>query len=227
MKSMEIFNSIIWDYNGTLLDDLKYSVKSINMMLSKRNMPLMSEKKYREVFSFPIKDYYEKIGFDFSDEDWEKVGLEFMANYASLNPETSVYPGALELLDEFYGEKRQFVLSAMEQNMLEKSVDKAGLKRYFRDIAGINNLYADSKIIKGRALFERQGLDPEKTCFIGDTSHDWEVARQLGCGCILLGCGHQSLSRLKKTECPLVVECHADIKKLLTSSSSGKMNKEG
>jgi phosphoglycolate phosphatase len=37
-------------------------------MLRKRNLPLLSLKKYKEVFTFPVRDYYEKIGYNFTKE---------------------------------------------------------------------------------------------------------------------------------------------------------------
>ena len=62
-------NSIIWDWNGTLLNDLDLSVSTINTLLYKRELPLLKNDTYKEVFSFPVKDYYQAVGFDFMKEN--------------------------------------------------------------------------------------------------------------------------------------------------------------
>jgi len=61
---MDRIGGIIWDWNGTLLNDIQLCVQTINEMLDKRNLPLLSVNDYKDVFSFPVKNYYQKIGFD-------------------------------------------------------------------------------------------------------------------------------------------------------------------
>ena len=58
------YKHIIWDWNGTLLDDTWLCVEGINQALIKRNLTPISEDRYREVFTFPVRDYYKKLGFD-------------------------------------------------------------------------------------------------------------------------------------------------------------------
>ena len=60
--------TIIWDWNGTLLDDLDLSLESVNILLEERNLPALSVEKYKDIFCFPIVDYYVKAGFDFEKE---------------------------------------------------------------------------------------------------------------------------------------------------------------
>ena len=57
--------TIIWDWNGTLLDDLDLSLESVNILLEERNLPALSVEKYKDIFCFPIVVYYVKAGFDF------------------------------------------------------------------------------------------------------------------------------------------------------------------
>ena len=60
------YKHILWDWNGTLLDDMWLCVESLNRILKKRERPPLDEKTYKETFSFPVKKYYETLGFDFS-----------------------------------------------------------------------------------------------------------------------------------------------------------------
>lgn len=203
---MKTAKAIIWDYNGTLLNDTKLGVESINTMLSKRGLPLLTTERYREVFTFPVIQYYQKIGFDFDREDWSKTAKEFITNYTQGLPKSHIFPEARDLLNKFHQNgKTQFILSAMEHNMLRQSVSDEDILHYFKEISGIDNFYASSKIENGKDLFKRHNLKPHEVCLLGDTTHDYEVAIELGCSCILIAAGHQSYKKLKETGCHQVV----------------------
>ena len=54
---------IIWDWNGTLLDDLDVSMAALNEVLKSEQLPLVLDKEeYRQYFQFPVIKYYEKVG---------------------------------------------------------------------------------------------------------------------------------------------------------------------
>ena len=200
------FKAIIWDYNGTLLDDLSIGVLSINKMLEKRGLPLLTIEKYRNVFTFPVKKYYEAVGFNFEMEDWDKTANEFIDHYTTLLPQSGIFPEAIKLLSHFNKEgKKQFILSAMEQKMLEDSTRDENIIKYFDEISGIDNIYASSKVNNGLQLMERHQLQASDVVLLGDTTHDFEVAKELGCNCILIASGHQSYEKLKHTGCSHVV----------------------
>ncbi|NOU58776.1 HAD family hydrolase [Marinifilum caeruleilacunae] len=200
------YKAFIWDYNGTLLDDLSIGVLSINKMLEKRGLPLLTIEHYREVFTFPVKSYYEAVGFDFETEDWDKAANEFIDHYTELLPQSGIFPEAIDLLSLFNKEgKKQFILSAMEQNMLHNSTQSEEISQYFDEISGIDNIYASSKIDNGLQLMKKHELQANEVCLFGDTTHDFEVAKKLGCDCILIASGHQSYQKLKETGCPKVV----------------------
>jgi len=210
---MHRFKAIIWDYNGTLLNDIEIGVESINLMLRKRNLPLLTSESYREVFTFPVKDYYEKVGFDFHKEDWDVTAHEFIDNYTKRLPNSDIFPEARILLDYFKSQgKKQFILSAMEMTMLKDSTQKLAIQQFFDEISGINDIYASSKIENGRNLFERHQLRAEEVCLLGDTAHDYEVAQALGCHCYLIASGHQSFEKLQATGCPNIIGSLSDIK---------------
>ncbi len=216
MTKTDKIRTLVWDFNGTLVDDARISVESINIMLKDRGLPGISLVKYRSLFSFPVKDYYEKAGFDFSRESFSSVGREFISIYTLLFPRARIFPEAKRLLQVFNELGiEQFVLSAMEQEMLERSIRDAGLESYFTEVSGIDNIYASSKLKNGKDLFKRRGLEGEKTWIIGDTVHDWQVAEELGCRCLLIGAGHQDISCLRETGCPYILKDHSEIPRRL------------
>lgn len=88
---MENIKQLIWDWNGTLLDDVRMCVKVMNILLDKYSLPSLSYEKYREVFNFPVKDYYARLGFDFEIHPFEKAGIEFMDGYFKELPNISLF----------------------------------------------------------------------------------------------------------------------------------------
>ena len=197
--------TIIWDWNGTLLNDLNHCISTINMLLKKRKLPLLTHGRYKEVFSFPVKDYYQTIGFDFAKEDFAIPAREFIDLYDSGVGSCPLHESAIDVL-EFFKKKRhrQFVLSAMKQNMLETTLKHNGIYEYFEGVAGLNDHYAVSKVERGKELITKFEIEKENTFIVGDTNHDAEVAEALGIKCILIADGHQSEDRLRQTGAPVL-----------------------
>jgi len=97
-------------------------------MLKKRNKELMTLEKYRKIFTFPVKEYYEKAGFDFSKEDFEKPAIEFIDIYTEKLVGAPLFENTEVVLD-FFKQKDffQYIISAMEQKSLVKSVEERNI----------------------------------------------------------------------------------------------------
>jgi len=197
MNKFKDIKTIIWDWNGTLLNDANYCVTCMNKVLRKRNIPPINIEQYRTHFTFPVKDYYEAIGFDLEKEDFEVPAMEFINEYYENLNKASLHVCVFDILEFF--KKRgftQLVLSAMEHENLIKSLTDKGIIKYFVDIQGINDHYAHSKLEMGKNLMQQLNINPVTTIMVGDTTHDLEVATGLGIECILVSTGHQSEDRL-------------------------------
>lgn len=197
--------SIIWDWNGTLLNDLDLCISTINKLLKKRNLPVLNSNSYKDAFSFPVEKYYRTIGFDFDKEDFSVPAGEFIEMYHNNINECDLHVNARKILDCFRERgKRQFILSAMKHTMLEKTLKEKGIYGFFEGVAGLNDHYAVSKIERGIELIREHNINKERAYMIGDTDHDFEVAKALGINCILVADGHQSAKRLKRTGAQVV-----------------------
>lgn len=192
--------TIIWDWNGTLLDDAEVCREAINKMLKVRSLPELTLSTYRDVFTFPVIEYYKEVGFNFDVEEWEPVAMEFINLYLSALPSCGLTPFAAKTLETFKQKGyRQAIISAMEHEELLKSVSALGIYEYFDYIGGIGDHYGGGKIDNARNYLNCAGLNPEKLTLIGDTLHDSQVAAELKCKCILVATGHQSFRRLSNT----------------------------
>ena len=73
--------SIIWDWNGTIVNDAFVFIKIMNGFLKERGLPLISLEDYKNFFVFPVKDYYKSLGFNFSKESFDSLTLSFIKQY--------------------------------------------------------------------------------------------------------------------------------------------------
>lgn len=196
------YKYIVWDFNGTIIDDVRVGIESVNPLLEKRGLKTIeSVEEYREKFTFPIIKYYSALGFDFEKEPYEKIAHEWVENYKRLSPTIKVTEGVIELIDYF--EKlglEQMILSASEREMLEEKLLELGLSGRFGEILALDNVYAHSKLDIAKAYFENR--DKREYLMIGDTTHDAEVASELGID-IALVCAHHSRKKLEETLYPV------------------------
>lgn len=197
---------VVWDWNGTLLDDVDAALVSINTMLKERGMPVLSMERYREIFGFPVIDCYRLLGFEFStDSEWDAIANEFHRNYNRNVDQAGLVSGSLEVL-EAVSERGigMSVLSASETNRLNELLAHYRIDGYFRHVVGHNNLYGSSKLSLGRQLTLLLDLPPEAVLLVGDTVHDYEVARDAGWKCVLYLNGHQDEARLRGCGCAAI-----------------------
>lgn len=195
------YTHIIWDFNGTLFDDIDAGIDSVNHMLSERGLKIIETKdEYRNVFKFPIIEYYKDIGFDFDKESFEELAPIWVELYHAYSAESKLQVGTLTALEYFDNKKvSQILLSATEINMLKGQISALGIDKYFEDVMGLDNIHASSK----KALAEEwRRLNPDaRPLFIGDTEHDAAVAAAANAECILVCNGHQSREKLEKCGC--------------------------
>lgn len=202
---MQNQKTIIWDWNGTLLNDITICIDAINLLLSNRNKAIIDEITYREIFTFPVRDYYLKAGFDFDDEPFETPALEFIQEYEKLVEGAALFEDAMETLE--YAHRigyEQMILSAMHHDFLMKLVQQHAIGHFFTRISGIGDHYASGKTEIGKRMVAELNGGRNKITLVGDTVHDHEVGKALGIDVILVARGHQSEKRLRQTGCRVV-----------------------
>ena len=187
----------IWDFNGTIFDDVGASISAVNTLLAERGLKTLdSKEKYQEVFDFPIIDYYRRIGFDFDKEPYEVIAPLWVDLYLENSKKSGLFGDVISSLDFFEARGiKQSVLSASEKNMLTGQLRELGIYDRFEEIMGIDNIYAESKIALAKDWKQRH--EGERTLFIGDTTHDYETAEVLGADCYLISAGHQPEYKLR------------------------------
>ena len=214
---MQKIKYIIWDWNGTLVNDAWLFVELMNEELIQRNLPQINVEKYREQFTFPVKKYYKNLGFDFEKEDFKTVGLHFIQNFKKRNQEPHLFLNALDVLKKIHSRGvGQSVVSAQENNLLNETIKFYQLENFFDYIAGIDHVYADNKIKLAKSVRKKIRVDDKNMLLIGDSIHDYEVAQALNIECILFSNGHYSKKRLISCDCE-IVDDHTELLSFIES----------
>ncbi len=213
-----VYRHIIWDWNGTLLDDAWLCVEVINQLLRERALPPVSLDSYRAQFDFPVILYYERIGLPTDPEAFCTISQQFIDRYHERFEACSLRPGVSSTLEAIHRQGRPMsILSASRQDFLERAVRMFGVEPWFDSLNGIDTIHATGKLERGRKCIEALGIPPTDCLLVGDTVHDFEVASTLGLQCILLANGHHDAARLRATGMP-VLESVSDLAQVLQVS---------
>ncbi len=208
-----MFDLVIWDFNGTIVEDMMLCVNSVNRMLRARGLrELSGAEDYKEHFHFPVKDYYAELGFDFEAEPYEDLAVEWFDMYCAGEPYLTPAEGVANALEAFRAAGiEQIVLSASQEEILLRQLDRFGFAGYFSEIIGQDNIYAGGKTEAARKWIGGRKI---KAAFIGDTVHDYQTACEVGAVPFLFAGGHGKRSDLETTGA-FVSESMHDIKKAI------------
>jgi phosphoglycolate phosphatase len=196
-----IYKHVIWDWNGTLLDDTWLCVDVLNGLLARRGRAAITVADYRENFGFPVIHFYEYLGFDTDVDSFDQVSREFIGDYESRwFQECRLHRDVDRVLTKLTQcGLTHSVLSAAKQEALESGIRHYGIREHFTGLAGTDNIYAQGKIGRGKQWIQQLPWRPEEVLMVGDTLHDYEVAQAIGTDCILLSHGHHTAERLAAT----------------------------
>lgn len=192
------YQHIIWDWNGTLMNDAWLCVEVLNSLLEKRKLPTTTVEDYRVAFDFPVIGYYQKLGFDFVHDPFEKVSHEYIAEYNRRRLECALHEGTEELLLELQDRGvSHSILSAYQRDTLKEIIAHYQLDHHFLGLNGLEDIYARSKVDLGLRWVAQLPYERSQILMIGDTAHDYEVATALGVSCVLLEHGHHASAKLR------------------------------
>lgn len=190
---------VLWDWNGTLLDDTLAAVDALNEMLAARGLAPVTRAFYRDRFAFPVKPFYAACGITLENEDWDALAREYHAAY--LRRPKALNAGAQAALARVRAAGAgQSIISALRQDLLAADVAAQGVDGWMDFVYGVDNLDGASKLSRARELLARlretAGAEPGFV-LIGDSLHDKEVADALGVRCVLCAQGSHAARRLR------------------------------
>ncbi len=200
------YTHILWDFNGTIYNDVDASRCATNALLEARGLnQIETLEQLRERFCFPVKNYYAELGFDYSAESYEDIAREWSFIYDRISCNAGFCAGVdsviKRLADQGY---IQTVISACESTILTDKLSSLRVLSRFENVFGTDNINAHSK--KQLAAGWRKANPEAMALLVGDTEHDFEVAEMIGADCVLYSGGYCSKHRLNGLGCPVIDE---------------------
>lgn len=196
---------VIFDWNGTLLDDLGLAVSCVNRVTTKHLAKATDADIYRSNFQFPIQNFYESLGFDFESMAYEQLMHEYLSCFDVEVLDCGLHENAIDLLANLKVKGVGVsVLSASEQNTLINCLQHFDVHPFFDFCFGLSCGAARGKIARAQDLQTLLNETSENILYVGDTLHDAEVAAEMNWRAVLFSGGHQNKGRLHATGFPVV-----------------------
>ncbi len=179
-----MFRNLIFDWSGTLVDDLGPVIEATNTVLGKYDVPPFDREGFRRHFRLPYREFYTEM---LPHVPLNELEAHFRPAFdAALTPVT-VLPHAREKLEWCAAIGiRTFVLTSMDSTAFERQMDDFGLRDLFE--ATYSGVLDKREVI--HQILETHGLDPNETAFVGDMTHDVETARHGGVSSIAVLTGY-------------------------------------
>lgn len=179
-----MFRNLIFDWSGTLVDDLGPVIEATNAVLGVYDIPPLAREDFRRRFRLPYREFYQEV---LPDVPLEELEGHFRPAFDRAMTPVTILPHAREKLDwcREHG-IRTFVLTSMDPPAFERQMDEFGLRGHFEaTYSGI----LDKREWIHRILVDHN-LDPAETAFVGDMTHDVETARHGGVSSIAVLTGY-------------------------------------
>ncbi len=185
--------TIFFDFNGTILDDVDLCLNLLNDLLVSNNLKTLTKDEYKHIFCFPVKSYYEKAGLDFNKVSFEELSKDFIKKYQKPSLKCNLQPQVVDTIKDLIdGGYNVVLLTASKTSNVIEQLRHFGIYELFSDVLGLSDIYATSKVEVGKNYMKNYNINPESAIMIGDTDHDFEVAKEMGIDCVLYSRGHQA-----------------------------------
>lgn len=193
------YKAVLWDWNGTLIDDAAAACDTVNDMQRENGAPEIDMERYYTLVDTPIKKFYTGL-LGREDIDFPAISESFHSGYDSRLMQIELMDGAEEILALCKSSGIvSVIVSASHTDEVNSLLKRYGIDGYFMRVLGADNNFAESKTGRTVRFFSELGIDKSEALFVGDTLHDYDTAEALGIDCALISGGHQGRKILETT----------------------------
>lgn len=190
----------IFDWSGTLVDDMGIVVDATNFVFQEYGISKMGRETFRKEFTLPYDIFYRRY---LPDASMEEVESRFRKGFAESKVKVTVLPYAREFLDALKASGcKLYILSSMDEQGFEAQAKILGLDGYFEETyAGV----LDKREVIGQ-MMETHSMGQQDTVFVGDMTHDVETAHHAGVMSIGVLTGYNTAELLGSSEPDIMVK---------------------
>jgi phosphoglycolate phosphatase-like HAD superfamily hydrolase/ADP-ribose pyrophosphatase YjhB (NUDIX family) len=204
-----VIRNIIFDWSGTLVDDLPAVLKASNFVLTQSGKPAMSLAEFRQEFQLPFTRFYDRHTPDVPMAQLEEW---FHAEFRQSQDSVTELPHARAFLEFCRANRvRTFLLSTVHGDHFKTQCRGNGFDRY------IDKPYTDvwDKREKIHEILRENNLRPDETLFIGDMEHDIATAKHGGVHSCAVLTGYNTLDQLRAAGPDVIVEHLSELRTVL------------
>lgn len=208
-----MIRNIIFDWSGTLVDDLPAVLKASNYVLTQSGRPAMSLEQFRAEFQLPFTSFYDRHT---PDVPMEKLEAWFHAEFRVSQDTVVELPHARKFLEFCRAKKlRTFLLSTVHADHFKVQCDVTGFDVF------LDRPYTDvwDKREKIHEILRENNLKPDETIFIGDMEHDIATAKHGGIHSCAVLTGYNTVEQLRLAQPDLIVEHLGELQQVLMKSN--------
>lgn len=214
-----MYETVVFDLDGTLLDTLDDLWAAVNAALKKFSLPLRTKEEVRSFVGNGIVKLMERSAGKVGREVFDGVLAEFKRYYGEhCEDNTKPYEGIIPLLEEL---KRRGIKTAVVSNKADFAVKKLA-EGYFQGLlqeavgeneeGGIRKKPAPDSLL---AVMERLGAGTRSTVYIGDSEVDIQTAKNAGVECISVTWGFKDKAFLVENGAAVLVETPKELLSVL------------
>ncbi len=204
-----VIRNIIFDWSGTLVDDLPAVLQASNHVFRMAGVPEMTREQFQAEFCLPFQRFYERYVPGVPQAQLEAW---FHGAFRQCQHRVEEIPHAREFLEFCRGRGlRTFLLSSVHREHYAAQAAETGFGVY------IEHPYVEvwDKRTKIREILQRHQLAPGETVFVGDMEHDIETAHHGGVRACAVLTGYNTLPQLRASHPDLIVEHLGELQEML------------
>jgi phosphoglycolate phosphatase len=213
---------IVWDWNGTLINDLALGLHCFNITMRHFKKPEVVLEQYQKTFEYPFKRHYCKNGF--SEEEFDQnvdiIQHVFHDAYDAGVLDIGFRDGVTDILTSTIKfDVHHIILSNHHTPSINAHLDRLNARYYFKDVLAHSNREAQSgwlpKSEHLKQFMQNNHLNPTKTCIVGDTPEESHIGRELGIASILITGGFATPERLQEARPDYLVHTLSDLNPII------------
>lgn len=195
-----MFRNLIFDWSGTLVDDLPPVLDATNHVLKYYGKSPMDREEFRRRFRLPYREFYEEV---LPEVPLEELEDHFRKGFAESEGKVTPLPHSREKLEWCRDHGiRAFVLTSMDAPSFYSQLKDFGFEEFFEETyAGVLD---KRELILG--LVSDHGLDPGETAFVGDMTHDIDTAHHAGLTSVAVLSGYTHAGPLSEARPHITVQ---------------------
>ena len=207
-----MIRNIIFDWSGTLVDDLPAVWKATNYVLARAQRAEMTLEEFRAEFCLPFTLFYDR---HVPDIPLPQLELWFHSHFREVQDSVCELPHARDFLAFCRSRSlRTFLLSTIHAGHFAVQAAVTGFGQY------LDRAYVDvrDKRQKIHQVLQDNGLEPAATLFVGDMQHDIETAKHGGIHSCAVLTGFNTREQLQAAGPELIVEHLGELQRHLEAS---------